>query len=383
MELNPIERRYRALVETGREVRKLYPANPNDEGISFPGEVLSRCYTDYFRAQEYRPDPKGLRPAREAIATYYTEQGAAVDPERILLTSGTSESFFYLFSLLAEPSDNILTPTPSYPLFDEIARLAHVQLKPYRLDEARAWAIDLDSVREAINERTRAIVIVSPHNPTGMVADVGTLRQIAAIANERGLPIICDEVFSEFYYGPGSFPRAIAVAQPDLCFTLNGISKMLALPAMKCSWIAMTGEPKRVAVAVDRLAHIADTFLSCHYPIQRALPTILTRGKSFLESYRAEVAQRRATALEILYTCPALRFHPPMGGFYLMAEVTKGRWQDENDCICDLLTQHGLFPHPGYFYDHEQGIHLVLSTMLEPNRIQEGLTRLCAAVTSS
>lgn len=378
--INPIEQCYRSLVAQGRAPLKLFLANPNDEGIIFPGEILADCYARYFQRQEYRPDPKGVRVAREAISRYYAGRGAAIDPEQILLTAGTSESFFYLFSLLAEPGDNILTPTPSYPLFDEIARLAHVTLRPYRLDESRAWAIDCDSVREAIDARTRAIVIVSPHNPTGMVADTETLCALTDIANAAGIPLICDEVFSEFYFGDGVFPRAITVAKPNLCFTLNGISKMLALPAMKCSWIAVTGETTRVAAAVDRLEHMTDTFLSCHYPIQLALPELLQQGQSFLAAYRAEVAQRRALALSILQQSPHLRFHPPQGGFYLMVEVLGDRWSNEDDCVCDLMQNHGIFPHPGYFYDHERGVHLVLSTLLEPQRMQEGLTKLCKAV---
>lgn len=409
LSLNPIEQCYRTCVANGRAPLKLFLANPNDEGIVFPGEILSDSYARYFQRQEYRPDPKGLRVAREAISQYYAGRGAAIDPEYIVLTAGTSESFFYLFSLLAEPGDNILTPTPSYPLFDEIARLAHVTLRPYRLDESWAWAIDCDSVREAIDARTRAIVIVSPHNPTGMVVDAATLRILADVASAAGIPLICDEVFSEFIAdapdsvrcstgahpmvpgtigcsidghqnGSAPFSRAMQVATLGLCFTLNGISKMLALPAMKCSWIAVTGDPIRVAAAVDRLEHMTDTFLSCHYPIQQALPELLQRGQTFLAAYRAEVAQRRALALSILQQSPHLRCHPPQGGFYLMVEVLDDRWSNEDDCVCDLMQNHGIFPHPGYFYDHERGIHLVLSTLLTPERLRDGCVKLNNAV---
>lgn len=383
LSLNPIERQYRTLVLQGRAPLNLFPANPNEEGICFPGEILAECYARYFRQQEYRPDPKGLRAAREAISAYYAGYEASVHPEQILLTAGTSESFFDLFALLAGPGDNILTPMPSYPLFETIARLAHVALRPYRLDASRAWAIDVDAMRRAVDARTRAIVIVSPHNPTGMVADAATLRAVTDIANDAGIPLICDEVFSEFVStgsGHDPYPRTIQVAAPDLCFTLNGISKMLALPALKCSWIVVTGSPSRVAAAVERLEHLTDTFLSCHYPIQLALPDLLRAGRPFLATYRVEVSRRRKLALSILRQSPHLRLHPPAGGFYCMAEIVNGRWGSEDECICDLMTHHGIFPHPGYFYDHERGIHLVLSTLLQPERLTEGLTKLCEAV---
>lgn len=380
MSINPIEQQYRELLAARRSITKLFAANPNEEGLIFPAEILIEAYTDYFQTQTYRPDPKGLRSAREALSRYYAEHDAVVAAEQILITAGTSESFLYLFSLLAKPDDNILTPTPSYPLFDEIARLAHVTLRSYPLVEDRQWAIDCEAVRRAIDARTRAIVIVSPHNPTGMVADIDTLRELTAIANAAQIPLICDEVFSEFYFGEGPFPRAMVVAKPNLCFTLNGISKMLALPAMKLSWIAVTGDAAQVANAVDRLEHLTDTFLSCHYPIQHALPMLLEQGKDFLAKYRSAIAQRRDLALSILQHSPHLRIHPPQGGFYGMAELVGSRWTDEDDCVCNLMRTHGLFPHPGYFYDYERGIHIVLSLITEPQQLQRGLTALCQAL---
>lgn len=383
MPINPIEQQYRELVAAGRSITKLFAANPNEEELIFPAEILIDAYTDYFRHHTYHPDPKGLRSAREAISRFYAGRDAVVNPEQILITAGTSESFFYLFSLLAEPGDNILTPTPSYPLFEEIARVAHVTLRPYPLVEDRQWAIDCEAVRRAIDARTRAIVIVSPHNPTGMVADTDTLRELTAIANAAQIPLICDEVFSEFYFGEGPFPRAMAVAKPNLCFTLNGISKMLALPALKLSWIAVTGDAAQVAHAVDRLEHLTDTFLSCHYPIQHALPLLLEHRQNFLATYRSEIAHRRELALSILQSSPHLRIHPPQGGFYGMAELIGSRWTDEDDCVCDLMRTHGLFPHPGYFYDYERGIHIVLSLIAEPRRLQHRIATLCTAISAS
>lgn len=378
--LNQIEQQYRALVQAGRSITKFFVANPNAEGILFPAEVVGTAYAKYFQHQRYQPDPKGLCAARAAISNYYAGRGAMVDPDQIVITAGTSESFFYLFSLLAAPGDNILTPIPSYPLFDEIARLAHVTLRPYPLEEERAWAIDCEAVRSALDAHTRAIVIVSPHNPTGMVPDANTLRALTTIANAANIPLICDEVFSEFYFGEGAFPRAMAVAQPDLCFTLNGISKMLALPALKLSWIAVTGEPQPVTQAVDRLEHMTDTFLSCHYPIQQALPILFERGQHFLAQYRQEILRRHTLALSILQSSPHVRVLPPHGGFYCMVELIDTRWDNEDDCVCDLLREHGLFPHPGYFYDYEQGLHLVLSMITAPPRLQQQLTRLCEHV---
>lgn len=374
MEINAIERTYRELTAQGRPILKLFSGNPNDEGFVFPGGILEEAYARYFRDQDYHPHSKGLPEARAAIAVYYAERGALVDPENILLTAGTSESFFYLFQLLAKPGDNVLAPNPAYPLFDYIAQLAGVQLKHYALREENRWAMDFDDIRRQTDDRTRAIVLISPNNPTGHVASEAEIAELVAWANQKKIPLICDEVFSEFFYGEGKFPRPMSTATPDLCFTLNGLSKMFALPALKLGWIAVTGKKSLVDPAVDRLETTADTFLSCHIPIQKALPEIFTQGLSFVAEYVAEVGRRRKLAMEILRTSSKIRFVEPVGGFYLMAAIETE--QAEEDFVVELMKKAGVFVHPGYFFDYEKGVHVILSYLVHPERLQMGLKRL-------
>ena len=315
--------------------------------------------------------------ARQAITQYYRKEGATVDPEHLILTAGTSESFFSVFSLLARRGDNILTPNPAYPLFDTIAELAGVELRQYRLREEQGWQIDRDDLQRKTDEKTALIVLISPNNPTGAVATAEEIAAVVDWANQKSIPLLCDEVFSEFYFGTGKFPsgrfpRPIAVARPNLCFTLNGISKRFALPGLKLGWIAVTGLPDRVEPAVDRLETIADTFLSTHTPIQQALPRLFTEGEPFVQSYRAEVARRRTMAVELLEKIPKLRIVSPAGGFFLMAEVLK-RDQSEEEFVIALMQETGVFVHPGYFYDYEHGIHFVLSFLTEPTKLRHGI----------
>ena len=279
--LNPIEQTYRRLTAAGKKILKLYSGNPNDQGIHFPGAILEESYREYFQRQDYCPHPKGLPQAREAIARYYAEQGADLDPEHLILTSGTSESFFYLFSMLGGPGDNFLTPVPAYPLFESIAALAKVELRHYALREDRGWSMDFADLERRADAHSRALILVSPNNPTGAVASAEEVEALVAWANARDLPLICDEVFSEFYFGAGPFPRPMRLAKPRLCFTLNGLSKMFALPGLKLSWIALSGEEDRLTPALDHLETTADTFLSCHIPIQEALPRLFQEGREF------------------------------------------------------------------------------------------------------
>lgn len=375
-EINPVERAYRELLRQGKPVIRLFSGNPNEHGLHFPGEVLAEAYARYFAQPTYHPDPKGDPAARQAIQDYYASQGAVVSAENILLTSGTSEPFFYVFSLLASPGDNILTPNPSYPLFDYIAALARVELRHYPLREERGWEVDLAELARRIDERTRAIVVISPNNPTGSVVSAGQLREIVRIANRHGLAIVSDEVYSEFIYDLPAFPRVNTVGQPRLLFTLNGISKMFALPALKLGWIVVSGAEAQVARAVDVLETMTDTFLTVHMPIQLALPRLFQEGDAFLAQYRAEVRRRRDLALQLLSRSDRLRFIRPQGGFHLMAAVELEGELDEEAFVIALMREAGVFVHPGYFYDYEAGIHIALSFLTHPTTLSVGLERI-------
>ncbi len=380
MVLNRIETTYRQLRDEGHPPLKLFSGNPNDEGFQFPPKVLQRVYQDYLESQDYHPHSKGLLEARQAIQNYYASHNVVVDLENILLTSGTSESFFYLFSLLCQPGDHVLTPNPSYPLFEHIAQLARIELRPYHLDEDKNWAVDIEDLQRQTNHRTKAIVLISPNNPTGSVLSQEEISRIVSWANKKDVPIICDEVFSEFYFGQGLFPRPIAVAQPKLCFTLNGISKMFALPGLKLGWMVVSGEKQKVLHMVDQLETTADTFLSCHIPIQKALPALIREGQDFLNSYQKEVGQRRQLIRTLLASCPQIDFIEPQGGIYLMARVKKNLGMSpeisEEEFVIRLMKEKGVFVHPGYFFDYEKGIHFVISFLTQKEKLEKGIKSL-------
>src|SRR6266516_2457596 len=256
---NPLYVLHERLKTEGHPIVDLVRGNVNEQGIVYPPEILQEILARAGnRARVYRPDSLGQWPAREAIAQYYGS--LRVPPEQILITPGTSVSYWYCFKLLAEPGDEILCPQPSYPLFDYIARICGVQIRHYRLVESRNWAIDLEHLEDQISARTRAIILISPHNPTGMVASAQQLNELAEIAGRHALPIISDEVFNEFVYGLDGFPR-IAATESPLVFTLNGFSKMFALPGIKIGWMIVSGSDALVRKALPALELVSDTFL--------------------------------------------------------------------------------------------------------------------------
>jgi alanine-synthesizing transaminase len=353
---NPLYVLHDRLKLEGGRIVDLVRGSVNEHGIFYPPDTLKEILERAAAAARvYRPDSLGQRPAREAIAGYY--RSLNISPDQIVLTPGTSVAYWYCFKLLAEQGDEILCPQPSYPLFDYIARLCGVQMTHYRLVEANGWAIDLEHLENQITAGTRAIILISPHNPTGMVADEAQLTGLAKIAARHALPVISDEVFSEFLYGLESFPRAAATAAP-LVFTLNGFSKMFALPGIKIGWMAVTGDDALVKKALAALELISDTFLPVNEIAQFAVPDVFQRGRDFLKQYAAWVSECRSAALEGL---KGVTFVEPRGGFYITLPIG----HDEEDAAAALLEREGILVHPGYFYDIPPD-HLVMTFIDDP-----------------
>ena len=280
-----------ALKAGGQDVRDLISGSINEQGFVFPQDLLEETLVRGSRQCEiYRPDSFGQRQARAAISEYYRAAGYAIDADRILITPGTSLSYWYCFKLLADEGDEILCPCPSYPLFDYIALLSGVRLIPYRLDEARQWAIDIDQLEACVSTRTRALVLISPHNPTGHVAAPDEIAALADVARRHNLAIISDEVFSEFLLGNEALPRPAGSAAP-LVFTLNGFSKMFALPGLKFGWMAVSGESDKVRQALRALELISDTFLPVNEIIQAAAPDIFKCGQDMATEFASHIRE--------------------------------------------------------------------------------------------
>jgi len=263
--------------KAGKEVLDLTESNPTLCGFDYPDGPL-RAALAAPGAMAYDPDPRGLRPAREAVAASYASRGVDVNPDRLILTSGTSEAYAFLLRLLCEPGDAILVPRPGYPLLDFLGGINDVALETYPLREADGWRIDLAALRRAVGPRTRAVVVVHPNNPTGSFVTREERKALTALCRDQGLALISDEVFAECgFQEAGTASRAFTFgAETDcLAFSFGGLSKSCGLPGLKCSWIVAAGPPDLRDEALARLETLADTYLSVNTPVQRALPRIL------------------------------------------------------------------------------------------------------------
>ena len=358
----------------GERILDLTESNPTRCGLAPAGpQVLAALAS--AESLRYDPHPRGLLGAREAVAALYGGRGVALGADRIVLTASTSEAYAHLFRLLADPGDAVLVPSPCYPLFDFLARINDVVLKPYLLVEEDGFRIDLGTVEEAAAEGARAILVVNPGNPTGAYLKADERHALADLCARRGMALVGDEVFSDFPLVPDA-GRAASVAGEAraLTFVLDGISKMLALPQMKLGWIAASGPPEVLEEALGRLEVIADTYLSVNTPVQAALPGLLALRPAVQAAIRARL-EANLRALEAILAPPhPVRPLPVEGGWSAVLRVPATRG-DETWAL-DLLEGEGVLVHPGFLFDFPCEGRLVVSLLPEEGVFREGVDRL-------
>jgi aspartate/methionine/tyrosine aminotransferase len=347
----------------------LTSSNPTQNGFIFPPDILRESAAPFWESRRYQPDSRGNLRARESISAYYAQRTppAQISPADIFITASTSEAYSLLFALLTDPGDNVLISDVGYPLFDHLAAMHHVELRPYRLDESRDWQIDPETLRT--DSRTRALILVSPHNPTGAIART-------PLPVPREIPIICDEVFAGFTYAQTHTPPFMMV-QPDLpVFVLNGISKMFALPDMKLGWIAMnTAAAKTYAEPLELLN---DTLLGANALTQHLLPSLFDRGMPFVREMHTRIQTNLTMAIELLRTDARIHITAPDGGYYLFPRVAMSASTSSANVADESLVLHllarGVFVHPGFFYGYESDLpRIMISCLTETSQLQRGI----------
>lgn len=356
----------------GIPIVDLTESNPTHAGLIYPADMM-RAFDD-ARVLDYSPSPTGIASARAAVEAYYAERGDHVKAERILLTASTSEAYAYLFKLLANPGDNVLVPRPSYPLFDYLATMESIEVRQYPLVYHGAWSIDLEGLAAAITDRTRAIVVVHPNNPTGSYVKRAELDALVALCRERELALISDEVFSDYDFAPDPHRAGTLATVTDcLAFAMSGLSKIAGLPQMKLGWIAVSGPEALRAEAFEKLEWIADTYLSVSTPVQYAAEALLQAGEQVQMQIRERCATHLSLAREVLAGSPA-NILAVEGGWYITVQVPRVR--SEEEWTIELLERENVLVQPGFFYDFDSEAYLVVSLLTAPEIFREGMARL-------
>jgi alanine-synthesizing transaminase len=358
----------------GRSLLDLTVSNPTECGFEYDSAAILDAMRNPA-ALAYEPNPRGLESARRAAVGYYADHTENVSVEDIFLTTSTSEAYSYVFRTLCDPGDELLIPSPSYPLFDFLADIQDVSLVRYPLLYDHGWQIDFHALERAITPRTRGVIVVHPNNPTGHFAKGAEMARLNAVCSARELAIISDEVFLDFAL-EGGRPASFAANREALTFTLSGLSKISGLPQMKAAWLIASGPQRWKSEALARLEVIADTYLSVNAPVQLAIPRFLEQRHGFQKQVMTRVRRNLAELDRQLGRQKACSRLKVEGGWCAAMRVPATRSDEE--LATELLNSRGVCVHPGHFYDFASNGYLIVSLITPEASFSQGMEQALA-----
>jgi alanine-synthesizing transaminase len=324
----------------GRRVRYLNIGDPIQFGFKTPRhliEAVERAMRDGHNG--YVPSA-GIEPARMAVAQEYTRRGMPVPADRVVVTQGTSEGIELALSVLADPGDEVLVPTPTYPLYTAVLSKIGARAVYYRTDPTQGWQPDLDDLKRRTTSATRAIVVIDPNNPTGAVYPEATRRALIDFADRAGLTILADEVYGDVSFdGPTPLLGSLAPDAPIISF--SSLSKAYLAPGWRTGWLVV-GACRRLDDVLAGIRKMADGRLCSPGPMQYAIEPALNGDRSHQAAFahalhvRAELTTRRLSAI------PGMRCVMPRAAFYAMPQVTLPRGTTDQDYILALLRETGI-----------------------------------------
>lgn len=361
---NPLTAALQKAREEARDIIDLSGATAHENGLVPPLDRLRRLADDAVsRALRYRPDPRGQRDAREAVAAFYQRRGLATHPDQIFLTPGSSVGYLCLLRALCNAGDEVLVPQPGYPLFDDLCTFAGARQRYYHLrEDGGYWRVDLEDLAFQITPRTRVVALVSPHNPLGVVLSANELAAIASLCEKHGMTLVFDEVFSEYVASP-FLPRPQGGCVTVL---LNGLSKMLWLPGLKVGWMRVS---EGASDLLDVLEYAGDLLLPVSEIGQAMTAGLLETADGDAASFAVEIARRRDRVIEVLGH-PVV---PSQGGVYVCVPV-----DGDDDEVALRALENGVAVHPGHYYALDG--HVVFTCLANEPRLVEGARRLRATL---
>lgn len=377
LEPNALSRAADHIRRRGGGVIDLTESNPTRVGLIYPPDLLAALADP--AGLVYDPQPLGLWPARAAVAGDFRRRGIAISADRVALTASTSEAYALLFKLWCDPGDVVLVPRPSYPLFEHLTQLEAIVAAPYDIEYQGSWRIDLASVKRAVTPRVRAILVVSPNNPTGSFLHRDDLSALTDICGRTGCALIGDEVFADYALGPAPAASSVLGQADVLTASLGGLSKSAGLPQVKLGWIGFAGPSAAVDEAIAGYEVIADTYLSASTPVQIAAPLLIERGAVIRGQIQARVRSNLETLVQRSAAFPSVSLLPVEGGWSAVIQVPGTR--SEESLVLDLLTVDSVLVHPGYFFDFSREAFVVVSLLVAPETFGLGIDRLLRRAT--
>jgi alanine-synthesizing transaminase len=328
------------LEAAGRSVRYLNIGDPIPFGFKTPPHLIEAVTRAMRDGHNGYTASVGITPAREAVAAEYGRRGVPVSPDRVVITSGTSEGIELTLGALADAGDEVLVPTPTYPLYTAVLAKLGARAVYYRTDPSNHWLPDLDDVRRLVSPATRAIVMIDPNNPTGAVYPDDIRRGFIEIAERTGVPILADEVYSDLGYdGPTSLVGSLAPDAPIISF--SSLSKGFVAPGWRAGWLAV-GRSDRLDDTLAAIKKLADGRLCSPGPQQFAIAAALEGDRSHQRAFVRELALRADLTAKRLNAIPGLSCVAPRAAFYAMPSVALHPGDTDEDFVLGLLRATGV-----------------------------------------
>ena len=324
----------------GRQVRYLNIGDPITFGFKTPPHLIDAVERAIRSGQNGYAPSVGILPARESVAAECSQRGMPMLPDRVVITSGTSEGIELALTALAEAGDEVLVPVPTYPLYTAV--LAKIGARPvfYRTDPARGWLPDLDHVEGLITPATRALVVIDPNNPTGAAYPAETRRALVNLADRHNFPLLADEVYADLAFD-GPVP-AIAAENPDApVITFSSLSKAYLAPGWRAGWLAVGGGD-RLAEVLGGIKKLADGRLCATGPMEHAIVAALTGDRSHQETFRAALRERAELTTRRLNEIEGMTAVAPSAAFYAMPRVQLPPGVTDADYVLALLRATGI-----------------------------------------
>jgi alanine-synthesizing transaminase len=324
----------------GRKVRYLNIGDPIPFGFKTPPHLVEAVARAMRDGHNGYTASAGIEPVREAVAAEYVNRGVPMSPDRVVLTSGTSEGIELALGALADAGDEVLVPTPTYPLYTAVLGKIGARGVYYRTDPSRGWLPDLDDITRLISPATRAIVLIDPNNPTGAVYPETLRRAVIELANRTGVPILADEVYSELGFD-GHTPLLGSLDPDAPILSFSSLSKAYLAPGWRAGWLTV-GRSERLNDVLAAIKKLADGRLCSPGPMQYAIHAALTGDRSHQREFVAALRARADLTVARLGAIPGMRVVAPHAAFYAMPKVDLPPGKTDEDFVLGLLRETGV-----------------------------------------